>query len=265
MKWGHNHLSVSDSAVSPRVCREAGGADTSWEPQPHIYIFSIFNYISILNISLNFINYLKIGPVEAFSRVKYSKFRAKYTIFKAFHTVFIVKTTFSYFIKIHKIFIFINNIFYHTLKLYLNYNIFIFCIYYFLTFFFFIFLSSQPHRSKSKISWPPLYVMCSSSEPFPPPRNLQQQPQTNEEKKKTQTPPLPPFPLKSVSLPYVFIEWNITWNLKNVFYSLYNSFFIDFLKNTKNRQKSSKIDVFHGSIQNPPSPPPKTALYYINP
>ena len=31
---------ASDSAVNPRVCREAGGADTSWEPQPHIFYFS---------------------------------------------------------------------------------------------------------------------------------------------------------------------------------------------------------------------------------
>ena len=41
---GAPSLSVRDSAVSPRVCREAGGADTSWEPQPHIFYFSQIIY-----------------------------------------------------------------------------------------------------------------------------------------------------------------------------------------------------------------------------
>jgi len=38
-------IRARDSAVSPRVCREAGGADTSSEPQPHIYYFHNFYVI----------------------------------------------------------------------------------------------------------------------------------------------------------------------------------------------------------------------------
>ena len=137
MKWGHDHKRVSAIAVSPRVCREAGGADTSSEPP--------LNFIFITNIILHYFHiFYNIFIIKKIVKniVKYSEITAKYSNFSELGAIF------------HDFLIFL------FLSLF---NILTFSFYHFYLFFFFSF---QPHRSKSKIFLPPLHIECSSSVHF---------------------------------------------------------------------------------------------------
>jgi hypothetical protein len=191
-------------------------SDSYWTTTSHLSISHIlYNFITF---NLLFYYHMLIPYVF----IKTSKTRVNSTRFEAIYSNFRLIGAF-----------FINNIFYnfhnnkiiflqyltksyyhHSLIFYYFHNIII--LWSFSFFSFFIFLSPQPHCSKSKISLPPLYVMCSSSEPFPPPRNLQHPTKQNIWMKNTQD-PLTPFKLIKMDLfNPLFEKHNLTYCYKVV-------------------------------------------------